>query len=632
MGPTMQRTKSLKSQDFAFWCFAMALFAVLITGCAHGGGGSGSVSVFGKTSGAVLPRHPSSSESGNGTGNETRNETAVQAAEPDLARAFAKSRELIRLTQEKREARKNAEKPAKIPVVRGIVESEAVDFMQAKPKSLSESLEALYGELSAQPPSSDPTKHVRLIPPTGRPGYSDLQFFVSHDYRLGTRRVRSSNLVQVWREFLRSAEKELILNVYEFDLEDVAHDLISAVGRGVEVTVGIDQDVIVAKANIQATHDKLVSGGVRVVAVDSVGINHQKMAAIDWTNPEKARALFSSGNLTQSCLGPEGDLKDLSPRPRESVPNANHVLTMKSWLAANLIYHELSKTFSPELALRGSSYPTSGSYQITGPDTDPYTLEAYPEGSFLISFTPGGSYRGVNRNLLAHIIEKSEGPVRLVQFAYSAQAVSDALLARAIRDYQATGKFDFLSVGDTPFAMQGWSQFLKMSGLKRENETLHLVGPRGGNIQRKISRFLEDSENPWKKQLTPTQLRRLRRQVRIAPKIYGNSVVSWKGKKYDVSAKIHHKLMSVGDFAVVGTSFNFSEGAETNNEQVLVFKDAKVAKIVDGIAQSLAKESGGSVYEEALRRNARNASGKPGELDSENDNATDIGGAGDAVP
>lgn len=608
----MQRTKSRFFQNFAFWCLGLST-ALILLGCAH----------------REHVRRPSSGEISLGA---SVAQDPVQKSASDLTLAMSRARELIRLTQEKRESRKNSEKPAKIPVVRGVVESEAIALMQSRPEAVNEPLEQLYEELASAPVVSDPTKHVRLIPPGGQPGYSDLQFFVSHEYRLGSRRVPAANLVQVWREFLRSAEKELILNVYEFDLEDVAHDLISAVGRGVSVTVGIDQDVISTKPNIQAIHDKLLSGGVHVVAVDSVGINHQKMAAIDWTSPAKARALFSSGNLTQSCLGPEGDLKALSPRPRQSIPNANHVITMKSWLAANLIHHELAKTFSSELRLRGASYPTTGSYQITGPGTDPQTLEAYPEGSFILSFTPGGSYRGVNRNLLAHVIEKSEGPIRLVQFAYSAQQVADALLARAVRDFQATGKFDFLSVGDTPFAMQGWSQFLKMSGMRRENETQTSVGPRGGIIKTKISRFLEDPESPWKRELTPKQLRLLRRQVRIAPKIYGNSVVDWRGTKYDVSAKIHHKLMSAGDFAVVGTSFNFSEGAENNNEQVLVFKDAKIAKIVDGITQSLVRNSSRSVYEEALRRNARNASPQTGETDSDEDSAADVGGAADAVP
>lgn len=526
---------------------------------------------------------------------------------------FERARELIHYSQVGREANKGKKE---VKLFRPLVESEAIQQMLSKPTLVTAPTEALYQELAASQLNTDPTKHVRLLPPEGQPGYSELQFAVSHPYRMGSKRKKPDDLVQIWRNFLRRAEKEIILNVYEFDLDVVARDLIEAVGRGVKVQVGIDQDVIETKPKITEIFEKLKSGGVDVVAVNSVGINHQKMAAIDWSDPTKARALFSSGNLTQSCLGPEGDLKDLDPVPRESVPNANHVLTMKSWLAANLIRHELTKTFSVELALRGSNYPTSGSYQITGPDTDPLTLEAYPQGSFIISFTPGGSYRGVNKNLLAHVIENSRGPVRMVQFAYSAQDVSSALLKRAVRDFQETGKFDFLSIGDTPFAMQGWSQFLKMSGLKREMETRVTTGPKGGKIETKISRFLEDSENPWKKELTPDQLRKVRKSVRIAPKLYGNSVIQVKGVKHEVSAKIHHKLMSAGEFAVVGTSFNFSEGAENNNEQVLVFRDKKMVELVHGIAAALAAESRASVYQEALRRNARNVDGQVQEDDS----------------
>lgn len=504
-----------------------------------------------------------------------------------LATALDRARDLIGYVQEQRQSSQS-------PRMKPIVESEAIGYIQNNPQSLNKTTEALYQELNSQNLTSDPTKHVRLLPPKGQPGYHDLQFFVSHSYRLGTKKVPASNLIRVWREFLRQAEKEIILNVYEFDLEDVAHDLIQAVSRGVKVQVGIDADVVAEKANIKAIYDHLLSGGVQVVAVNAVGINHQKMVAIDWSLSEKAKALFSSGNLTQSCLGPEGDLKNITPRPAQSIPNANHVITMKSWLAANLIYHELTKTFSNDLKLRGAAYPTTGAYQITGPGVNPETLEAYPAQSFIITFTPGGGYRGVNRNILSHVIEKSEGPIRLVQFAYSAKDVSNALLNRAVRDLQTKGKFDFLSVGDTPFAMQDWSQFLKMSGLKRVQDK-----------DKKISRFFEDEENPWKKALTPNQLKILRKQVRTAPSVYKNSKVRVGNKSYDVSAKIHHKLMSTGDYAVIGTSFNFSEGAETNNEQVLVFRDASLAKIVDGIAKELAKDSPASVFEEAMRRNAR---------------------------
>lgn len=506
--------------------------------------------------------------------------------------ALDRARNLISYVNEKRN--QQADQPRQSRLIKPLIESDIINYIQNNPQSLSQSTEQLYNELNQINQTIDPTKHVRLLPPKGQFGYEELQFYSSHSYQLSNKTVPSHNLVSVWRDFVKKAEKEIILNVYEFDLDEIANELILAARRGVNVQVGIDSDVLSEKSNIKTLFDRLISGGVQAVEVNAVGINHQKMVAIDWSIPEKSYALFSSGNLTQSCLGPEGDLKGVTPRPKQSIPNANHVITMKSWLASNLVYHELTKTFSKDLKLRGASYPTTGSYQITGPGVNPETLEAYPEKSFVISFTPGGGYKSINKNIISHFIEKSDGPIRLVQFAYSSQDVSDALLKRAVRDFQTHGKFDFLSIGDTPFAMQDWSQFLKMSGLKRIRDDV-----------KKVSRFYEDDENQWKKSLTELQLKTLRSKVRVAPRIYNNSTVLAGGTRHPVSAKIHHKLMSAGDFAIIGTSFNFSEGAENNNEQILVFRDPQLAKIVEGIASSLASESPSSVFEEAMRRNSR---------------------------
>ncbi len=330
--------------------------------------------------------------------------------------------------------------------------------------------------------------------------------------------------------------------------------------------------------------------------MNSVGLNHQKMAAIDWTDPVKARALFSSGNLTQSCLHPLGDLKHLNPVPKESIPNANHVLTMKSWLLANLIQHELSKTFDASMPLRGSQYPLNGAYQVTGPGVPPETLEAYPKSSVIVTFTPGGGYRNVNKNILARLLQQTSGPVRMIQFAYSADAVSEALRERAQREFRETGRFDFWSIGDTPFAMQGWSQFLKMSGLKLvKDETSR--------------RYEEDPESSWAQSFDRRQFQSIRARVRIAPRAYGNRNMKIDGKAYHVSAKIHHKIMTTGPYAVIGTSFNFSHGAETNNEQILVFHDPELVEHVNGMAMWLRRESPRSVFQEAQRRNSMPAFG-----------------------
>lgn len=489
--------------------------------------------------------------------------------------------------------------------LKGRTESSIVEYFQEHPESLKHDLETIVREINAQPKVLDTTKHVRLLPPAGRSGFEDLRIYVSHDYSLGEVRVSAANLVQVLIDSVRLAKKEIALNVYEFELLELANELIKArQERNVLVRVGVDAKPLATKPAQRAIVEKLRAGGVLVTEVNSTKINHQKMIAIDWSDPTLARAIFSSGNFTYSCLDPRGDLHARLPETEtndtpgdvRAIPNANHIITMKSWLAANLIHHEITKTLSPELRLRGRSFPTSGAYQITGPGVDPQTFEAYPQNSFIIAFTPGGGNRDVNKNVLAHLLAKSEGPVRMTQFAFSSQDIAAALLNRAERDIQATGKFDFQSVGDTPFALQHWSQFLKMSGMKRLSE--------GKGRQKKVT-FSEDRENPWVKRLSQEQLAALRGSIRVAPTSYGKTRVWLAGASHEVTAKIHHKIMSMGDFAVVGTSFNFSEGAENNNEQVLVFNDPKMAAVVRGITAELANKSPRSVFEEAESRTER---------------------------
>ncbi|CAN5473400.1 hypothetical protein BH10BDE1_BH10BDE1_26060 [soil metagenome] len=536
--------------------------------------------------------------------------------------SFGRVRELLKY-QRANPGLTKAGKPRKR--FKAIPESSVVEYFQEHPEALKNDLERVVRELNHRHDVVDTTKHVRLIPPAGRAGYEELKIFVSHSYRIGDKLRPADDLELVWANFIRQAQKEIILNVYEFDDETVAAALIEAKKRNVRVQVGLDAGVLKKKPVDRALADRLKASGIDVVEVDSAGLNHQKVVAIDWSYPDLARALFSSGNLTRSCLDPRGDLGYLTAEKYSeyghrtfsggvrSIPNANHVITMKSWLASNIVVHELTKTFSKELGLRGSSYPTSGAYQITGPGVDPETFEAYPKNSFIIAFTPGGGYRGVNKNILAYLIKKSDGPVRLVQFAFAAGEVSDALLARAERDLQLTGKFDFVGVGDTPFAMQKWSQFLKMSGYKRLNEK-----KKTGDKTVKITRFLKDADDPWTKSLTADQLAELQKHIFIGPLAYGNSHARIDGQDIEVSAKIHHKLLSMGDFAVVGSSFNFSKSAETNNEQILVFNDPEMAQVVRGITAELAATSPRTVFEEAERRMARDNMSSDDEVETEN--------------
>lgn len=456
----------------------------------------------------------------------------------------------------------------------------------------------------------DPSKHLRLIPPPGTPGYSELHFYSSHPYFYNETSLKSEkeipadNLVTVWNDFLLTAKKQIILNVYDFDLKPIADTLVLQGKKGLSVRVGIDKDVIDRRPEVKKIFDYLVqSNVVSVTAVDSVKLNHQKMAAIDWEDLPSARVLFSSGNLTQSCLDPAGDIKDIQPHPTDSIPNANHVITMKSWLLANLINHELTKTLDPGLQLRGAQYPMTGAYQVTGPQVeDPANLfsEARPKHSVIITFSPGGGYKDINSNLIARLIDSTEGPIRIIQFAFSADAVGEALFRKAQTAYLHGGEFDLLAIGDTPFAMQNWSEFLRLSGWK-------LLTEKTKDKQKKNKYFVEDQSSPWYKVFTAAQWTDLRSKIFVAPKVYRtHSILIAPDTKRDVSAKIHHKILSIGDFAIAGTSFNFSSSAQDNNEQILVFHEPDLARRVDGLTRWLIKHSGRTVTDEAQKRNTFN--------------------------
>ena len=472
-------------------------------------------------------------------------------------------------------------------------------------------------ELQA-PDFKSPSKHTRLLPPKGYPGYSDLQITVSHPYYEKGQLTFPGDLVAEWINFFKRAQKRIVVNVFEFDLKEVADVLIEKRKAGLEVRVGMDdksigkllnnRKVVRAKGDKSgiSTADYLRAGGVDVFPVDSVGLNHQKVAAIDWGTPENAWVLFSSGNLTRSCLDRDGDLAGFSDRPNTSVPNANHVIWMKSFVLANLVNFELSKTLRHSGALRGSQYPTTGSYQVTGPGVNPQTLEAYPSPSLVISFSPGGALRNINKNLVADLIENTSGPLRILQFAFASPEVGTAVLNRAQLEFQERKTFDFIGVGDTPFAMEKWSQFLRMSALKK------VVGPD------KVKRYFEDTDGDFYKAFNADQLTQIRDKVFIAPRVYGMYHSKIRGRNYESNAKLHHKIVASGDYAILATSFNLSASAENNNEQILIFKDPYLIDAVDGMARYLSESSKTTVYQEYLRR-AKNFKAYSDETKNESD-------------
>ncbi|MEK7356676.1 MAG: hypothetical protein AAB250_09515, partial [Bdellovibrionota bacterium] len=327
----------------------------------------------------------------------------------------------------------------------------------------------------------------------------------------------------------------------------------------------------------------------------SVGLNHQKMIVRDPGTPNAA-VLLLSGNFTQSCIGPEGDAVALPPakRPKDSIPNANHALMIRGQIPAAVVKQELRKTLV--YGIKGAGYPTGGAFQIMGPKPSATSKKA--RSWMMLTFSPNGGLGDINRDILTRVIRETKGPVIALHFAFSSAILQREIVARIQREtdrLRAAGrpaKNMFLSVGDTPFAMQFWSVFLGLSGLERNTET---------------GRYSPLAIDPLKSGLTAGELADLRSNIRIAPRVYGEKHIKVDGNNVKLTSKIHHKvfIFPESEVSVVGTSFNPSASAESNQEQVMIVRDAGIAKTARGMFEYLYKNSAASVTEEAERRNKR---------------------------
>lgn len=427
---------------------------------------------------------------------------------------------------------------------------------------------------------NDPLTPMTLEPAGGKPGYRNASVFANHQRVVGGKTVPAGDLKKVLLDFIAGAETEIMFNVFDFDLMDVADALIARAKDGVVVTGGIDKSVVESRPEVKAVFDKLNKAkGVTIRAVDSVGLNHQKVMVRDFNDEKKAKALFSSGNYTQSCIGPEGDLKDLPEdrRPKDSVPNANHMLVLDSFLLAQVAANSLTKTLV--YGLRGNEYPLDGAYRVMGED-----------GQWIvISFSPRGGMGDINRDMTRRLITSTRGPLRLMQFAFSSEAVRDAIIERA----RIEGKdFDLKAVGDTPFAVRPWSVFLELAGYAL-NEA-----------EGKAKEYVEAAANALREVLGQERYEAVRRNIRVGPRAYKNHVYKpEEGAAVQYNAKIHHKVVISGDYAVLGTSFNFSEAANSNQEQFLLTSDKALVAAMTSVFDGLFALATTGIVEEIVRRN-----------------------------
>jgi phosphatidylserine/phosphatidylglycerophosphate/cardiolipin synthase-like enzyme len=427
----------------------------------------------------------------------------------------------------------------------------------------------------------------------GSAGYKNLEFYANTvlKYEDG-KLVQPSNLKQKWIDFINKAEKQIVLNVYDFDLMEVADALVVKAEQGLDVRIGIDDKVIHERPEVKAVFDRLddVSkkleksgkGSMKVFAVNAVGLNHQKLCARDWEIKGKGAVLSSSGNLTQSCSGPEGDALG-KVKSKYSIPNANHMVIMDSDVTAQLVNHELTKTL--DMKLRGREYPLSGAWMVYGEGKG---VPVAKRDHFIMAFSPNGALGDINEQMISEMIRRRNGELKALQFAFSSPSVDNALYEAAIKEIKKTGSFNFKSVGDTPFAGREWSVFLNMIGYTKDETT---------------GIYSIDTKSRWNK-LPEIVKAKIRQSVLAAPSVYGEKYVDLPdGTKLKLTSKIHHKVLMDSEKGFFGTSFNFSNNAEGNNEAIILFKDKKVINDGQAMFRGMEEEANKTLEDVILKKN-----------------------------
>ncbi|MDZ4677766.1 MAG: phospholipase D-like domain-containing protein [Oligoflexia bacterium] len=463
---------------------------------------------------------------------------------------------------------------------------------------------------------NNPARTMPLLQADGKAGYFEPTVYFNHPLKYPDGRTTEAvNLKQVWIDFIRGAKQQLAINVFDFDLPEVAEEIIKKNSEFLKnklpaVRVGIDASVIKDKTEVKKIYQLLKTAGVNIFKVNATGLNHHKIATRDWQLKSNGMVLLSSGNLTFSCIDPLGDYisgKVIAEDQKYLLPNANHIITMRSDSFSQLVNYQLTKIL--DLKLRGSENPLGGAFKVFGE-----SLGGVKELPFMIAgFSPKGGLGDINRDIIAQVIAKTQGRIRMIQFAFSSKSIEDALFEHSRKEKVAGREYIFESVSHTAFSLEYWSRFLIMSGYD-------VVDTADGK------HYVLNADSRWNKEFTTDEANNNRARMLVAPNNYGQHLVRLDdGSTFEVRSKIHHKIMICGEgentTLIIGTSYNFTESANTNNEHILVIKDPRVVPQVLAAFENLRSQASSSVEVITRKRNVYLKS--DGKMDMEERRATE---------
>lgn len=407
-----------------------------------------------------------------------------------------------------------------------------------------------------------PSKPTPLHFKDGSPGYTKIEAYFTTPRLIDGKVYPEDNVLEKLKSFISEAKSKIYINIFEFDLMEVADELVKAKNRGVEVNIGIDEEHIHNKENREKVLKKLQDANIDVTLVQTSKLNHQKLAVID-PGTEGAKSWLSSGNWTAGGIHPGGDLMERGVGLEKSDPNANNVIIVHSKLLSIVVEHELRKTINHKLrGVRGDgAYPLSNSWHIKGPGDSKYMI---------ISFSPNGGLGDVLSTMLSNLIKYSHGSIEFLHFANTAvEDLQSALLQRAMRDKKYGDEFQFRFIGDRKFSLSSGSTALALSGI---------YFPSYKEVKAGVLEAYKPVSSPWVNAFSKEEFEKIQSSIRIAPiHLFDFQKVTMPDGSIETISRIqHNKLIIAGDASTIGSSLNPSQNSLGNQEQLVILNDSEI--------------------------------------------------------
>jgi hypothetical protein len=271
-----------------------------------------------------------------------------------------------------------------------------------------------------------------------------------------------------------------------------------------------------------------------------------------------------------------------------------------------------------------------GAFQLMGP-WDP---ELRSRDSMLIAFSPNGGLGNIGKDIYSKVFRAGQDTMEGAFFSFSSKDNLDQLFESifriiAIRRAQNLPAMDILKfVGDSQFALREFSNLLTLSGFKMvdydpldpfkaSTTTPQNIDPENPLIKPTITEtkkvYIKDNSDmrlkKLKSLLTKEEWQNWQDNIRVSPSWFIGGKVNYQGVDFPWQVKLHDKVIIIPDLYISnpGSSINFSESGEANQEQVIIVKSRRIITQLRGAIKYLFDLAGkdNSVAREVLRRNKK---------------------------